>query len=77
MTDRESIRAWRDNWLAVAEIKRDERRHETVEARWQELEVLVRSAQELGLQWKRTAQEEADEEVISRRWETLHHHHLA
>ena len=47
--DKEALKAYRKRWEAVAEVEAAEKRHATIEQRWQKLNAMLQLAISLGL----------------------------
>jgi hypothetical protein len=47
--DKEALQAYRKRWEAVAEVEAAEKRHATIEQRWQKLNAMLRLTISLGL----------------------------
>ncbi len=47
--DKEALKAYRNRWEAVAEVEAAEKRHATIEQRWQKLNAMLRLTISLGL----------------------------
>ncbi len=62
----------RARWRAVAEREAEEHRRTSVDARWQQLNILIAFAQEMGLEWRR--KDEAELAEVRRRWAKIKEH---
>ena len=66
--DKEMLKAYRNRWQAVAEIKNAELQQTTIRQRWIQLNALLRMAAALGLQPKNDIEKD---DIVYQRWNRL------
>ena len=66
MSLRDDLRAYRERWLAVEEIERQEQRNASLELRWRQLNAAYGMAKELGL-----LRSDPSESGVFERWAKL------
>jgi hypothetical protein len=68
MLDKEMLKAYRNRWQAVAEIKNEELQRTTIRQRWKQMNALLRMAAALGLQPENDIEED---DIVYQRWNRL------
>jgi hypothetical protein len=68
MLDKEMLKAYRNRWQAVAEIKNEELQRTTIRQRWKQMNALLRMAAALGLQ---PESDNEEDDIVYQRWNRL------
>lgn len=66
--DKKLIREFRDRWKAVETVEAEERKIDSIELRWQQLNSILRMAIGLGLQLTDSSE---DDLIVYQRWAKL------
>jgi hypothetical protein len=62
--EKEDVTAYRERWIAVAQIEAQKRRTATIQTRWKQLNAILRLAIGLGL----PLESDEDKMVVYKRW---------